>query len=91
MVKDPWAEFDLEILTPVTNPLGRSLAVPSLDDSEIIIDSDTSVVVENSYEGGVSGTEGDSSPVPDTGSDSPYIATSSTSDKDGGSDSTGED
>lgn len=91
MVKDPWAEFDLQILTPVTNPLRRSLAVPSLDDSEIIIDSDTSVVVENSYEGGVSGTEGDSSPVPDTGSDSPYIATSSTSDKDGGSDSTGED
>lgn len=91
MVKDPWAEFDLQILTPVTNPLGRSLAIPSLDDSEIIIDSDTSGVVENSYEGGVSGTEGDSSPVADTGSDSPYIATSSTSDKDGGSDSTGED
>lgn len=91
MVKDPWAEFDLPVLPPVINPCGRSSSGPSLDDSEIIIDSDTSVVVENSYEGGVSGTEGDSSPVPDTGSDSPYVATSSTSDKEGGSDSTGED
>lgn len=91
MVKNPWAEFNMQVITPVTNSLVKSLSNPSLDDSEIIIDSDTSVAIENSYEGGISGTEGDSSPVPDTGSDSPYIATSSTSDKDGGSDSTGDD
>lgn len=95
MVKDPWAEFDVPMTVttvPTPDPLRRTSTLPLLDDSEIIIDSDTSVVVENSYEGGgVSGTEGDSSPVPDTGSDSPYVATSSTSDKDMASDSTGED
>lgn len=91
MVRDPWAEFDVPTTVPTPDPLRRTSTVPSLDDSEIVIDSDASVLVENSYEGGVSGTEGDSSPVPDTGSDSPYVATSSTSDKDGGSDSTGDD
>ena len=101
MVGDPWAEFDVPATvpaphtpdTPDTLTRTATLPLPLLDDSEIVIDSDTSVVVENSFEGGggVSGTEGDSSPVPDTGSDSPYVATSSTSDKDGASDSTGDD
>lgn len=81
MVKDPWEHFESdEAIEPEPCP------VITLDNSEIIIDSDTSVVIENSYEEGVSGTEGDSSPVHDTGSDSPYVATSSTSEKDTGSD-----
>ena len=60
-----------------------------LDDSEVIIDSDTSasVLVQNSFDGVASDVEIDSSPVHDTGSDSPNIATSSTSEKDTGSDS----
>lgn len=89
MVKDPWAEFDVPTTVPTPDPLRRTSTVPLLDDSEIVIDSDTSVVVidsdtsvvvENSFEGGVSGTEGDSLPVPDAGSDSPSVATSSSSD-----------
>lgn len=91
MVKDPWADFDEEVednvdsvpVHPQENPI-----IVTLDDSEIIIDSDASVIIENSYEEGISGTEGDSSPVHDTGSDSPYVATPSTSEKDTGSDST---
>ncbi|XP_071518605.1 uncharacterized protein [Panulirus ornatus] len=90
MVKDPWAEFDVTADADTTSNPNSSPVVVTLGDSdaELIIDSDVSVVIENSYEEGISGTEGDSSPVHDTGSDSPYLVTSSTSEKDTGSDST---
>lgn len=102
MVKDPWSELDdtkdakdisrrLNSNTSSSNTNSESVSASGLDDSEIIIDTDTSAFVDNSYNAGVdSGTEGDSSqsPVHDTGSESTYnIATSSTSEKDTGSDS----
>ncbi|XP_076065690.1 uncharacterized protein LOC143039473 [Oratosquilla oratoria] len=86
MVADPWSEFsDGE----GSDMAFTKLSPMTLDDSEIIIDSDASVIVESSYEEGQSqsGNEGDSSPFVDTGSDSPHIATPSTSEKDTGSDS----
>ncbi|KAG7171499.1 uncharacterized protein LOC121863080 [Homarus americanus] len=88
MVQNPWAEFVVEEEVDVRVHNQSSSDVVNLDDSEIIIDSDASANTfgENSYEEGASGNEGDSSPVHD-GSDSPYVATSSTSEKDTGSDS----
>nr|XP_045605882.1 pro-resilin-like [Procambarus clarkii] len=88
MIQDPWAEFDDDVDDNLPQHPQSSPVLVTLDDSEIVIDSDASVIVENSYEEGISGTECDSSPVHDTGSDSPYVATSSTSEKDTGSDST---
>lgn len=89
MVKDPWADFDVADVDTTLNPISSPVVVTLEDsDAELIIDSDASVIIENSYEDGISGTEGDSSPVHDTGSDSPYVVTSSTSEKDTGSDST---
>lgn len=101
MIKDPWSELDdtkdttdnsmtVSSNTSSSNTNRESISVGGLDDSEIIIETDTSAFIDNSYNNHDvdSGTEGDSSPVHDTGSDSPYnIATSSTSEKDTGSDS----
>lgn len=93
MVQDPWAKFDVccesdsdVMYVSEAVVMGSSPEVTSLDDSEIVIDSDACVIVENSYEDRVSGMEGESPPVPDAGSESPYIVTSSTSEKDTGSD-----
>ncbi|KAK3893957.1 hypothetical protein Pcinc_002253 [Petrolisthes cinctipes] len=88
MVQDPWVNFDLcdndmMCVSEAVVSGSSAVVVTSLDDSEIVIDSDASVIVESSYEdGGVSGMEGDSPPAPDPGSESPYVATSSTSEKD---------
>lgn len=89
MVGDPWAEFYDGSHGGQVEQLNQSDS-GCLEDLEIIIDSDTSARVENSFDDVVSDTEVDSSPVHDTGSDSPNIATSSTSEKDTGSD-TGSD
>ncbi|CAL4200678.1 unnamed protein product [Meganyctiphanes norvegica] len=103
MVNDPWRELEgLKEVAGDSRKLTFSSSsnresVSGLDDSEIVIDTDTSAFVDNSYNNGApdagadSGTEGDSSPVHDTGSDSPYnIATSSTSEKDTGTGSDSE-
>ncbi|XP_068243276.1 caprin homolog [Palaemon carinicauda] len=86
MVEDPWVEFYDGLHSDNVEHLKQSDS-GCLEDSEIIIDSDTSARVENSFDDVVSDTEVDSSPIHDTGSDSPNIATSSTSEKDTGSDS----